>query len=222
VSGLGGWWHLWRKGDDGRADPSGRFACGIVAWKGELIYAGFGKNVVPTLPYFGDAMDTQTKAFQKAYGFEDDGVIGPHTGRALAQHRKMDVGHEKKIPDDRLCKLISLESANDPVAQGTVDQEDEGFAQINRVFHPNVTLQEAWSPVFAVEWAAEYLLSAFGHLHDWDAAVVSYNQGEGGAERWLVAGKPKYGAPYVDSNGVQRDHFTDCWKYLQLVLQAVC
>jgi hypothetical protein len=108
------------------------------------------------------------------------------------------------------------------VAQGYSDPEDEGYAQIHMPFHKDVTLQEAWSPAFAVKWAADYLLSEFAHLHDWDAAVVSYNQGEGGASAWLRAGKPKYGSPYTDSTGNPRDHYTDCYRYLTLVLQAAC
>ena len=222
MSGLGGWWHYWRKGDDGRADPTGRFACGILAWKGELIYNGYGRNIAATLPFFGDAIDTRLKEFQQSAGLVADGVLGPMTGRALAKKRKQDVGTAKRVPDDRLCKLISLESANDPVAQGTADPEDEGFAQIHMPFHADVTLQQAWSPAFACGWAADYLNTEFRHLHDWDAAVVSYNQGEGGASAWLRAGKPKFGSPYTDPNGIERDHFSDCYKYLTLVMEAHC
>jgi len=222
VSGLGGWWHYWRKGDDGRSDPIGRFACGILAWKGELIYNGYGKDIVPDLPFFGGAIDARLREFQRAIGLDPDGVLGPLTGSALSKKRKLDVGQQKNVPDFRLCKLISLESDNDPVAQGVSDAADEGYAQIHMPFHTDGTFQQAWSPTFAVPWAADYLNASFSHLMDWDAAVVSYNQGGGGAAAWLKAGKPKYGSPYTDSTGHQRDHYTDCYKYLTYVMSSTC
>jgi soluble lytic murein transglycosylase-like protein len=213
---------MYRRGDDGRSDPQGRLACGILAWKAEMIDNGFDAKIAPSLPFFGDAFDTQTRAFQRRAGLDSDGVIGPKTGSALAHKRKVDVGKQKGIPDDWLCRLITLESGNDPVAQGLLDPNDEGYAQIHLPFHPGVTLQEAWSPVFAVSWAGDYLVSSHKTIGDWEGAVVSYNQGVAGAQKWVAAGKPKYGAPYVDSNGADRDHFSDCTRYLHVVLQAAC
>lgn len=192
--GLGAWWHLFRKGDDARSDPHGRLAHGITGWKGELVYNGFGAGVVEALPFFGDAADRQTRAFQSAHGLAVDGVVGRQTGSALLRKRKQDAELLAGVPSHWLCRIGTWEGGNDVVAQGWLNPDDEGTLQYNLAAHPDLTQDECWRPAFILPRGARDLVQLEQEVGgDWEGAVAAWNQGAACAHRWVKAGKPADG-----------------------------
>lgn len=194
MTGLGAWSvGYYRKG---MPVPNDRVAAGLVAFKQALIDSGFGSGVNLDAHKFGAAMERETRRFQTNEGIAADGVIGPTTARHLFRHYtyKAEDGGTIKIPGHLLQRLGGQESGHDPVAEGYVDPDDEGWAQINLPNHPTVTVTQAWTPSFAIPWAAHYLMKFYvNEAADWDGAVASYNIGYYEAKQWVNDGKPATG-----------------------------
>lgn len=188
---------------------------GIVSIKRELYYNGFGKNLVLSTPYFGDAAANRTREFEKAKGLYVDGKVGPTVARVLFRKRALNQEALNGIPDHLLAELKTLESANDPAATGYVDPGDHGLMQIHMAFHPDISDAQAFDPAFSVPWGARYLTSADAQLDDWDAAVASYNVGAYYAGLWLQAGKPTSGMMLGNT-----DIFATAYHYVHLVRSA--
>lgn len=198
MSGLGAWsfgfYH------QGMEIPNNRVGAGIIAFKTALKDNGFGQGIDLTLEKFGSNTKKQTIAFQKSQGIGADGIIGPTTARHLFRfysYKAESIG-TINIPDHLLQKLGSQESGHDPVAQGYFDPHDEGWAQINLLYHPKILLLEALSPSFAIPWAGTALKTFYVNINsDWDGALASYNIGVFYADKWVLAGKPASDGPIV-------------------------
>ncbi len=52
---------------------------------------------------------------------------------------------------------------------------DRGIAQINSLAHPNISMFQAFNPVFAINWQARQLAKWNG---DWWDALAQYNSGQ--------------------------------------------
>jgi hypothetical protein len=213
MSGLGAWsfgfYH------EGMSVPNARVAAGILAFKHALIDSGFAAGIDLTSGKFGHSMAKQTKAFQSHAGIQADGVIGPQTARFLLRHYSFaeEQGGTVEIPDHLLHRQGGLESGHDPVAQGFADPEDEGWAQLHLPFFPKVTVQQAWTPSFAIEKLGSHLKTFYVNSEaDWDGAVASWNVGTGTAIAWVQAGKPASGDV---AGGV--DWYARATKYVSLV-----
>lgn len=177
----------------GHDDPYG-YAC--MSIKAELIYNGYVTGVDPTSQVLGLQSEDMIKAFQKDHGLTSDGIVGPATAQVLYRKRSKVLENQYDIPNDYLCKLKSLESANDPGAVGSSDPDDHGLVQINLRYHPDVTLQQAEDGEYSLSYAARTLNASYNNLKDWDAAIASWNVGSYWATNWLKAGKPATGSTY--------------------------
>ena len=210
----GAWPYFYQLGLDFRSDPQGRDAYGIYAFKNELIYNGFSKGIAPDLPYWGSGAVKQTKDAQSFFGLTVDGVLGPITARCLFRKRLTASELSLSLPVHLLAKIKTLESGNDPVAQGWVDPNDEGLFQENLPSNPSLTQINCWTPSYIVPYAASQL---FNHIHNCadsvKAGTASWNVGNFYANEWRKAGFPASGGPVV--NG--KDIYTTCTHYVDLV-----
>jgi len=192
-----------------------RQKAGLHAVKAGLVANGFGTNINLAAPVFGDAATARTKDFQAAHTLNADGVIGPKTARYLWRHYVNPTEKTFGIPDHWLGKLCTLESNNDPVAEGTIDPDDEGLVKIHLPFHPEITLVQAWSPPFVVPWAGNVLQRTRISLGSWKATIASWNIGLTYARMWGTAGFPTTGGPDIGGE----DAFARATRYVDLVSQ---
>ncbi len=218
MAGCGAWPFVYKFGLDFRNDPQGRSAHGIYALKKELVFNGYSIGIVVDLAYWGDKVDKQTKKFQTDHALTVDGQLGPQTALALFKKRAVALQKQYGIKNNWLCKQKTLESSNDPVCEGSADPDDEGIAQINLHFHPEITYEEAWSPAFALEYAAKFLVSAISYCGDEEGGVAAYNIGRYYAKEWVDAGKPASGGPFIGS----QDVYARATHYVAVVQSAGC
>ena len=209
MSGLGAWsFGYYKRG----MVLNERTRAGILAFKAELEYIGHAQGIDLTLPVYGNMIEQRVKDMQATWNLTVDGKIGPKTARYLFWSRANREALSRGIPGRLVHKLVTLESAHDPVAQGFVDPADEGGAQIHMPFNPDVTLAQAWDPAFYFPWLADRLVDAREYTGDWDGAVAAHNVGSETARLWVAAGKPPSGRV---RDGI--DWFTRATNYVALV-----
>ena len=189
----GAWPHYYAQGLDYTSDPNGREAHGIYAFKNELIHNGFSKGIDPTLAKWGSSVTKRTKDAQRHFGLVEDGVLGPSTARALFRKRMSEAESAAGLPAHSLARICSLESDNDPVAQGWVDTNDEGIAQENLPSNPDLTQAQCWTPEFIVPHAASQLAARITHCGSIMAGIAAWNVGNFYATKWREAGYPSSG-----------------------------
>lgn len=199
----------------GAGDP--RLAAAIRAIKTELIYMGLDQNIDPAMNVYGNAVENRVKDLQQASGLRVDGQVGPATALELFRRRVQTVEKAKALPPGTLGRKIKLESGYDPVAIGSRDPDDTGIAQINRRAHPTVTVEQAFTPSFAIDWAGNYLLelkrSVEERANTLKAARGAYNTGAHYATLWMTAGFPASGGPEFAGEDV----FVRLTRYIALV-----
>lgn len=205
---------FYKQGMDGRNDT--RLGDALVAIKAELIYNGFGSNIILN-PVFGEAAANRLKDFQTSRGINADGVAGPNTLKELFRKRVESTEDAFGFDRGMLGKQIWLESEFDPVAKGVVDPDDTGIAQINLRIHSNVTEAQAYDPVFSIRWAALYIQDANTQIiqeaNVMKAARAAYNIGTEYAKEWMLAGFPASGGPSLGGE----DSFTRATNYIALI-----
>lgn len=82
------------------------------------------------------------------------------------------------VNEDHLTKTIQLESNFDPNVQSNFLNKDGsqersyGLAQINLDYHPDITIEEAKDPDFAINFIAKEF--ADGHAYWWSAWRILY------------------------------------------------
>lgn len=201
-----------------RAGDDTRLAAALVAVKKELVYNGYGENVVVDSPVFGDAAANRIKEFQKDKGLKVDGQVGPTTSKELFRKRTERIEDKYGFDRGTVGKFVTLESSWDPVAIGYADPDDHGMVQINLRIHTDVTVAQSFDPGFALEWAAKYVsASATRIVSEIDvikAARASYNIGVEYAKRWMNAGFPSWGGTF---NGTDIDWYKRAYEYVNLV-----
>lgn len=197
---------------------SDRLGAAFVAIKKELVYNGYGTNLVSYTPVFGDAATNRTKDFQRDRGLKIDGQVGPATARELFRKRTEFLENIHAFTRGTLGNLITLESAWDPVAVGYADPDDHGLVQINLRIHSTVTVEQAFDPAFCISWAANYIQSSEDRIvQEVDilkAARASYNIGVEYAKRWMRDGYPASGGNF-DSSGI--DWYQRATDYIALI-----
>jgi hypothetical protein len=197
--------------------PGTPYGYGCIAVKQELEFNGYDVEN-PAIAKIGSSASKAIKRFQEALGLEVDGVAGPRTLHALLHKRIVAAQQAAGVPDDLVCKLVRLESADDPGATGYVDPLDYGLVQIHMPFHPEISVAQAFTPAFSIPYAARTLAGfSAAHHGDWDAAVAAWNVGTAGAASWLGLHKPATGGPSWFP-----DLFSRATRYVALVRSQTC
>ena len=198
------------------AEAGDRNGRALIAFKRELAYNGFDELNIEK-QNFGSQAAAMTKEFQQSRGLQVTGTIGVTTARELYRKRITETEKKYDLPAGALGKKIALESAFDPVAIGVRDPDDTGIAQINRRIHTSVSLEEAYDPEFAFNWAANYIRENHDRIareaNVMKAARASYNIGAEYAKRWMLAGFPAEGGPELGG----QDVFTRATQYIALI-----
>jgi hypothetical protein len=100
------------------------------------------------------------KWVQKKLGLTDDGQAGPATCRALWRDLLIWFGGVHHVPASQLYGFMMLESVGDPGALGYTTPSDRGLNQINEKAHPDITDDQAFDPVFSLDYTAKRLQDA--------------------------------------------------------------
>lgn len=93
-------------------------------------------------------------------GSQVDGVVGPTTSKAMFRDLVTWFSAINNVPPEHVWGMTSLESAFDPGAVGYTTPTDRGLCQINLVAHPNVTVEQAFDPTYALNYTADRLAKA--------------------------------------------------------------
>jgi hypothetical protein len=192
MTGLGAWAFGWYEYGKVYTD-SPRHEAGLKAFKQAIVDNGFGTGVVVDSPTWGKNFTKRVKQFQTAKGLTVDGIIGPNTAHHLFEVYCLAQEKALHIPNNLTSKQGHLESGDDPVAQGYEDSEDEGWAQLHMPFFPGITIEQAWTPSFAIAKLASAQANFYHSVPDWDGAIAQWNVGTETAKEWVAMGKPASG-----------------------------
>jgi hypothetical protein len=203
-------------------DP--RFGWAHRAIKRELEWLEFTvPKMNPDSLVFGAQAEEALRSFQASRNIIRDGVAGPQTCGELFLPRIRVMEIKYRIPGQLLCKKLKLESGLDPACTGPPGTGvDRGIAQINSHWHPGVSDEQAYSPPFAIEYAAKMFRSALDRFGDPDVALVSYNVGWAYAAEFQQAGKPRTGGRLIRVAGKQYPLYVWCWMYIDAVKSRRC
>ena len=212
------WAHNYEKGDGlGQltqggatiADPPEVIAA-VRAIQGEL---NFNDTTMPKLIVdgrFGDRTHAAVVTFQRRHNLSSDGIVGSKTAKALLLRRGRLEQTRYNIPGDYLLGQVKWESAFDFGAigdyildtdrDGDVDPVSFGLVQINVAAHPDITMEKAFDPSFALLYSAQRMKQAFNRykahygvtwlLHRrrcWNAAILQHKNPKA-ADRWVFEG----------------------------------
>jgi soluble lytic murein transglycosylase-like protein len=148
----------------------------------------------------GPKTDAVIKQLQTKLGVVADGMIGPNTATALFLPVIKEEAKNYGVDWSIVAGLIKQESQFDPGAVGYQDTHDMGLGQINLTSHPDVSVEQAFTPAFAVDYVADRFRGALvywkGNVRD---AIASYNLGNGGTNEWIKKGRPDIWTPSWDS-----------------------
>jgi peptidoglycan hydrolase-like protein with peptidoglycan-binding domain len=163
----------------------------------------------------GPKTDAVIKQLQVKLGVIADGMIGPKTAAALFMDIVKKEAGNAGVDWSVVAGLIKQESQFDPGAVGFIDTHDFGLGQINHTSHPELTIEQCFDHVFAIDYMVDRFKSALvyfsGNLRD---AVASYNLGYGGTKEWIRNGRPDVWTPSWDT--IPRDTKT----YIDNILNA--
>lgn len=165
----------------------------LRALKYELAFNGLTGMVLDS-PTLGAAADVQIRLFQASKQLLQDGVVGPRTARELLRARIIAASSDYRVPFVSVDGIVRHESSYDLGAIGYVDNDDRGLTQKHIYAYGSVNISQAIRPALALPRLASQLRRCT-LLWDADAAIASWNIGEGGAEWWFSEGKPTSGSP---------------------------
>lgn len=202
-----------------KADGDPRKKAGILAVKQAIIDAGYPQGIDLSMFVFGNAVTNRVKEYQAAQQLTADGIVGPTTARYLWRQYAGPVETELGIPNRWISRLGTGESNADPVAEGVVDPQDEGYLQFHLPYWPGTTLEQAWSPKYEIGQAGEKLKTLRRQTTSWKGAIAAWNVGSTYARQWVDAGYPSSGGPSMgtDANGNTIDSFTRATHYYDYV-----
>lgn len=124
-----------------------------------------------------------------------DGVAGPTTCKALWKDLQIWYGGIYHVPASQLYGFMMLESGADPAAVGVTTPSDRGLNQINLVAHPNITVEQAFDPHFAINYTAKRLGDARAQFSGKGVDLKNYcaiaqHNSPLAAKQWYEAGSP--------------------------------
>jgi peptidoglycan hydrolase-like protein with peptidoglycan-binding domain len=147
----------------------------------------------------GPRTDSWIKGLQYHLGVVQDGMLGPATASALfvpiVQSEAKKLGVDWKVP----AGILKKECSFDPAAVGYEDPNDNGMGQINRIAHPEYTVEQCFDSIITIRYAINRYTKA---LKDWGNvrdAVASYNLGYAGTREWISKGRPDIWTPSWDN-----------------------
>lgn len=182
------WPFLYKTGVDASADPQGRVAYGLRAFKKALVFVGQGEGIQWDSPVYDEDTATQVKIFQVSVGLPHDGIIGPNTAQALFVKRAYPIAHRAGVNHGMLVQLAAEMSEYDPVARG--EGRKEGLLAVDLNFNPQISVYEAWDPEWALTYATKKLAAANEFCGDELGGLAAWDVGRLTAKSWVEAGKP--------------------------------
>lgn len=120
----------------------------------------YGEGYLPVDGKYGSVTAEGVKWLQAKYGLYVDGVVGPATAKAMWRDLLIWFGGVYHAPASQLYGFMMLESVADPGAVGFTTPSDRGLSQINENAHPDITDEQAFDPVFAIDYTAKRLQDA--------------------------------------------------------------
>lgn len=126
---------------------------------------------------YGASTKAGVKWVQGKLGFPltgQDGIAGPVTCRALWHDLLVWFGGVYHVPASHLYGFMMLESLGDPGALGVLTPADRGLNQISERWHPNITDEQAFDPVFSIDYTAERLGQARAKYSGKSSALKNY------------------------------------------------
>lgn len=172
---------------------------------------------------FGPRTRDGVIAFQKVNSDPDggaklvtDGTVGRSDGRALFTPLVLAAEEKYEIPGRFLLGETNHESRMDPGALGyfiyypDYRGVDRGMSQINSRYNPQVSWEQAFDPVFSLDWSAKRMRDFFDKFKSknpkrsdevlWDAAICAHNN-PAAASDWAEMGVAPHAqaATYVSS-----------------------
>lgn len=133
------------------------------------------------------------RAFQKDRGLIVDGAVGMETMKELMKPVIVSAAISAKINPKWLYAQCRQESAFDPGAQGELNWPDSGIFQFNLQAHPELTLNDVYSPTKAARLAARRFatgletFSGKGRDLRLDCAIAQHNS-PAWASQWYETG----------------------------------
>lgn len=109
---------------------------------------------------FGSGTRHGVAWIQEKLGLNPDGQAGPTTLKALWKDYLIWFAGVHGVPAGHLFGFMMLESVGDPGAVGYTTPSDRGLNQINLSAHPNVTVEQAFDPLFSINYTASRLRNA--------------------------------------------------------------
>lgn len=170
---------------------------GVKALQSRINAYGYSPKVVVDGKYGKDTA-TAAKWLQSKLGFTGagvDGIIGYNTSRAMFKDLLIWFGGVHHVPASQLHGFIMLESGYDVGAVGVITPSDRGLNQINLVAHTNITPEQAFDPVFSIDYTAKRLGDARIRYSGKSAdlknkcAIAQHNSPKQ-ADQWYALGYP--------------------------------
>lgn len=196
---------------------------GVKAIQNRVNSYGYSPALVVDGTY-GAATKAGVKWVQGKLGFSDagqDGIAGPATCRALWRDLLVWFGGVYHVPASQMYGFMMLESIGDPGAVGYTTPSDRGLNQINEKAHPDVSDEEAFNPVFSIDYTAKRFgiaraeFSGKGVDLKTKCAIAQHNSPVAAAV-WYRDEKPPLGPVFY--NGKMWDGWPNIEKYVNSVL----
>ena len=163
-----------------------------------------GKETVKVIPKDLDTTPKYTEDIDHNFdGVEKRKPPKKYSDQILASTK------ENKVDPSLVAAILIQESGYNPKPKdnpsydkaGNIVGYDRGIAQINSYWHPEVTDEQAYDPIWAIAWLTRQLKSDIDYFGDINRGLAAYNVGRGGANvkgKELFGGGPK-GQTYIDN-----------------------
>jgi hypothetical protein len=144
---------------------------------------------------FGKKSDAGVKWVQQRLGLVADGVVGPATCKALWKDLILWFAGVHSVPAAHIYGFMMLESGGDPGAVGSTTPSDQGLNQINLAVHTHITPEQAFDPVFSIDYTAKRLRDARAKYSGKGVDLqtkcsIAQHNAPARANEWYATGEP--------------------------------